>query len=501
MDGHDLETNLHRGLRWALIRQIITGLTGTLGAVAYSRLLHPEDLGAATLAFLVYNGLVLLVEAPIRDAVIYYQAREAEHGSAAFWLLLGFGGGGGILVAAGAGALARFYGAPAAAGLTRAVAAAFFFQAIAVVPGALLLKHFRFALHEGLQTILSLLLLAGWLLLAAGGWGPWSLVLPSLAGAVFWAAATWLATGFRPLLRPGRDAFRAIVRFSRSLLGSQAITYLQANLDQAAVGTLGEGPLGWYSFGESQSAFAVVALGGPVAQIALPAMAAVQARLAALRQIYLEMLRLTATLSTPMQIGTLVLADLGVRLIFGQQWLGAVPVLRAYLTFRLVQALLPLGDAALSALGRPEVRFAVRLAQLPFFAAGVWFGLRVWGGIEGVAWSLAIVRAVAGMLYFAVVMRLADLDARTTLRRLLPSSLAGALMGLLVYALHHAGLVRGLLAAVGEPRLLAAADLLVLTLIGAASYFAILFVLDPPGFRSVLTLARQIVRNPKNPRR
>ena len=57
-----------------------------------------------------------------------------------------------------------------------------------------------------------------------------------------------------------------------------------------------------------------------------------------------------ATLSTPMQVGVFVLAELGLAVLFGEQWLGAVPVLRAYLTFRLVQALLPLGDAAVDPL-------------------------------------------------------------------------------------------------------------------------------------------------------
>ena len=67
------------------------------------------------------------------------------------------------------------------------------------------------------------------------------------------------------------------------------------------------------------------------------------------RQIYLDMLRLTATLSTPMQIGAFVVADLGVALFFGEQWLGAIPVFRAYLAFRLVDVLLRISDSATSA--------------------------------------------------------------------------------------------------------------------------------------------------------
>ena len=492
--GSALDPRVERGLRWSLVRQVVTLLISTVGVLAYTRLLQPEDLGAVALAFLVYSGLLLLVQAPIRDAVVYYQEGEAAYGSAAFWLLLAFSTLGLVLVLALAGPLGRFYDSADAAALTRAIAVAFFFDALAVVPGALLLKHFRFAIHEILQTIYVVILLVGWVALAATGWGAWSLVLPQIVGAVFWAVVTWLAAGFRPLLRPGREAYRGIVRFSRNLLGSNLVTYLKANIDQAAVGTLGEGPLGWYSFGESQSAFAVLGVGLPVAQVALPAMAEVQARveevqarLAEVRRVYLEMLRLTATLSTPWQVGAFVLADLGILALFGEQWLGAVTVFRAYLTFRLIHTLLPIGDAVTSALGRPQIRFVVDLAQLPFFVAGVWFGLRVWGGIEGVAWSLAIVRTVAGLAYLVATMRLTRLAAGDLFRYLLPSTLAAVVMGLLVCGLRGSGPVQAWLAA--GSRLGA---LLVLVLAGVASYFVLLYLLDRGSFREVRDMAWRI---------
>ena len=57
------------------------------------------------------------------------------------------------LVMVFADTLGQFYESPSAAPLTRGVAVAFFFQALAVVPAAFLLKRFRFAVHESLQTI------------------------------------------------------------------------------------------------------------------------------------------------------------------------------------------------------------------------------------------------------------------------------------------------------------------------------------------------------------
>jgi O-antigen/teichoic acid export membrane protein len=485
-----LETRMQSGLRWAAMRQIVTGLVGTLGAVAYTHFIQPEDLGAYTLAALVYSGLFLLVQAPIRDAVVYFQERDSEHvpgqssahSRAAFWLLAGFSLAAVLLVLVFAGQMGRLYHSPRSASLTRGMAVVFLFQALAVVPAGLLLKRFRFALHEGLSTIAELILLVGWVSLAALGFGPWSLVIPYLISALFWAACTWAATHFRPWPVPDAGIFRQVTRFSRSLLGSKLLVYISRNLDNAAVGTLGEKALGWYSFGESQAEYFGVVVGETVAQIALPAMAAVQKQGEQLRRIYLDMLRLTAAISIPMQVGALVLADLGIRLFLGEKWLGAAPVFRAYLVLWLLRTLLHLGDALTSATGRPQIRLAFDLIQLPLFAAGTWFGLQVWGGIAGVAWTLAIVRLAVGSLYFIAVLRLVQLKASEVLRALLPCALAGAGMGLSVH------LARGMLPFGNE-----AAGVGVLVVIGIGMYAGIFYVLDAAGFRGVVRMVRDIL--------
>jgi O-antigen/teichoic acid export membrane protein len=258
------------------------------------------------------------------------------------------------------------------------------------------------------------------------------------------------------------------------------------------VGTLGESALGWYSFGENQAEYFGLVIGTTIAQIALPAMAAMRDRIERLGQIYIEMLRLAATISVPMQIGAGILADLGIRVFLGDQWLGAVPVFRAYLVLWLIKTLLEIGDAATSATGRPDVRFAIDLAQLPFCVAGIWLGLRVWGGIIGVAWSLTIVRVIVGLVYLVATIRITQLTASTVLRYLSPSLLAGLLMGSVVYAIRSAAVIPPLMTSAG-PFLTNVLDLTMLTLIGVVCYFTLLYTLDRTGFKSVATTAWQIM--------
>src|SRR5574341_145051 len=488
-----LDSTVQSGLRWTLVRQIVTGLAGTAGVLGYARLLTPEDLGAVALAFLVYNGLFLLVQAPIRDAVVYYGRDGGETDSAAFWLLLGFSLAATLLVVALADLFAGFYQSAQAAGLTRGIVAAFFLQGMAVVPAALLLRTFRFAAHEILATIYLLAVMGGWIVLAARGAGPWSLITPQIVGGALWAASTWIAAGFRPLARPPREAFGKIIHFSRSLFGSRLILYLRNNIDNAAVGRLGEQALGWYSFGEDQSAFAVLTASQTAGQVALPALAAIRERKDEFRSLYLDLLRLTATFSTPMQIGALVLGDLGMVFIFGDQWMGAVPVLRAYLGFRLVDALLMVVDSATSAVGRPDLRFKVDLIQLPFFVAATLIGLRMFGTISGVAWSLAAVRAAAGIAYLVAGLRVAGVNVRPVLGHLLPSTLAAGVMGLAVHGLRLTGFAQGWVLAIPQTFISDGLTLTGLVTAGAAIYFGLLYGMDRRGFGEVARLGRRIL--------
>lgn len=491
-----LNTHLEQGLRWSVLNQLVSGVVGTVAVLAYSQLLQPENLGTFGLALLVFNGLYLLVEAPIRDAVVYYQEAEQEHGSAAFWLLLGFSIAAFALVLIFAGALARFYHSPSTAPLMRLMAVAFLFQALAVVPAAALLKRFRFALHEGLSLLVSLVLYAGWVTLAASGWGAWSLVAPTVLSAALWCGLVWRASGFRPQRRVSASAYADILRFSRNLFGSKLATYIRGYIDNAAAGTLGERALGFYSFGEDQSAFAVLSVGLPVANVALPILARLRDQRDAFWQFYLEMLRLVATLSTPMQIGVLALAELGVRAFFGAQWQGAVPILRAYLVVRLLEALLVVADSANSAAGRPDVRFKVDAAQLPLFVLATFVGLWSGAGIAGIAWALTVVRLLAGGIYFVVTLRVVGLEWKPALRYLLPSTLAGAGMGLFVAWLQQAGLVERAVALLGVPFGVDLQTLIGLVLAGIGIYFPLLFLIDRRGAWAVWLLARRILSRP-----
>lgn len=483
-----LPSHIAHGLRWSVVRQLILARVGTAAVLAIARLLTPAQVGELNMATIVYSGLLLLVQAPLRDAVIFFQADEAESSSAIFALLVGAAVAAVGLVWASAEPLAAYYNFPQAAGLTRGMALVFVGQAAAVVPAALLLKRFLFKQHElwqvAAETVFTIVLIP----LLWAGWGAWGVIVAYGASSAVWMMATWWASGFRPQW-PTRTAVRRVLRFMRPLLGTQLLTYLIRNLDNAAVGRLGATALGHYSFAEGQSGFVVAGVSLSISQVALPSLAAVQHQPATFREQWLGLVRLTAALTIPAHLGMWVLADLVVWLFFGGQWLAAVPILRAYLTFRLLQAVLVVGDVALSAVGQPAVRWRYDVLLVPLFAGAV--GAAVWLGrdVATIGWVLAAVRGLVGLAYLRAVLRVVGVAPRALLAQVWSSAVAAVAMALLV------GGIYGWLAPLAWERWAGQVGALAgLAALGVGSYTALLWILDRTAAQAVWSAVRGIFK-------
>lgn len=490
------EARLAAGIRWSAIRQIALTVIGTAAVLTYTRQLGPERMGTFTFAIIFYSALLLLIQAPFRDAVVYFQEKSYEN--AAFYWLMGLAVPAAALLILAAPWVGRFYDSPDSVIIIQGMAVVFVLRSLAEIPAAVLLKRFDFASHEGFQlvadAVFSLIVLAG-LLIFNGGLVV--LVIAHLGAGITWLGLVWWRTRFRPKWRVDGSIYREVWRFARALLGSQAIKYANLNFDQILVGRLGEKPLGLYSFGETQSAFIVVGVGVPMQQITLPALASVKQKSAEFKDIFLKLMRLTHAASMPYHVFVFILADQFIVLFFGEAWVPAAPILRAYLVFRLLQTLGQLCDAALSALGRPDLRFKFDLILLPAFI-GATIGSVAWSGEPAVvAISLAAVRSVVMGIYLGFTLWLSKISAVEWVRSLGGLTLATFIGGAAIVFLRWGPIVVKIPVWPGEsilgPIFSLAIELTLYGLIGITIYLAAFFLLDRPGFKDVFKTIAQAV--------
>ncbi|MEM9773614.1 MAG: oligosaccharide flippase family protein [Chloroflexota bacterium] len=483
-----MNSHIERGLRWAAIRQVILFVVGTAGILTYTRSLGPEGIGRFSIAFFVYGALRAVAQAPFRDAVVYFRKEAYTH--AVFLCLMALGAAAISFTVLIAPLIANFYESPEAVMLIRAICVMFFFYSLSIVPAALLLKTFRFDYHETLLALSEVVFTGTVIFLVWLDWDVWALATAYVAQAAFWAAASWWAAGYRPSWVADWQIYKDIFRYSGSLMGSEIISYINGNADNAAVGTLGEKPLGLYTFGENNSSFMVLGIGMPISQITLPALAAVRENGEGFRKVFAEMFRLVSVISTPGHIGAWLLADYIIVLFFGVEWLEALWVIRAYFTFRLFHTLLTISNVAVSAYGRPDLRFKQDLIQLPLFVGGIWLGLNVWGSIEGVAWTLVVVRILMAFVYFGLTVYFTPITLGDAWQALRASMLAASALGGVILLLRY---FNPFFFVDPTTFMTAVLPVFVYVPLGIGGYIAVYYWLDPAGFREVIDLGKRVI--------
>jgi teichuronic acid exporter len=180
--------------------------------------------------------------------------------------------------------------------------------------------------------------------------------------------------------------------------GWRALMYFSVNFDGAAVGiVMGTHALGLYQFATRAAELPVVTFTRAIAQVALPAFSGDRASGAPLRETWRTVLGWVLAVNGAAAMAIVLFGDDVVRMIAGERWLPAVPLLRILAVAMVFRAVIVLTGQLLDAVGEPAltlrlnaVRFVALLVVLPLLAA--------YGGLNGVAQAVLVATAGAALL-------------------------------------------------------------------------------------------------------
>ena len=246
-----------------------------------------------------------------------------------------------LLVLAVSPLASRFFGDPRAGAVLAVMSLRLFPQALAAVPSTLAVINLDFRkqtlilLADGLA---SSALSVG---LALLGWGPWSLVAGSLAGATVAAVLWWALVPWRPSRRLSRETTRRIVHSGVRIWSSANLAYLIDSCSRLFVGGfLGLTQLGYYEIISRIVHAPLQSLLGIHDRVAIPAFCREQEEREKLGRWFLRLSGLMLIFSA-MLAGLLFFysAQL-ITVLFGPRWTAAVEPARSLAVFALLTPLL-----------------------------------------------------------------------------------------------------------------------------------------------------------------
>lgn len=472
-----LKQQARLGAYWLVGSQVVNMVTAFLLAVFLARILEIYQFGLMTLSTVVFFIGTLVTTAAFRETLIVRQDLDDDTISALFWASLGLS----VIVAAGcalaAGPVSRIFDAPEFATLMRVVAGSILANGLGGVPGAIRVVKRDFA-RIGMQTaVLSLALAPVTIVMALRGYGALSAVMAAFIYHCVTCGLNWYCAGWAPRWRVSPRAMKPARGTLLVMMGQQGLDVANSQVDRGVIGSfLGPHALGLYSIGRRLNDLMADAIIGPSVSVTMPLIASIQGEVGRLRSAYVQTLSLAMIMSVPMNLGLLAVGDLAIRVLFGDKWLDAAPVMYAFVFMGVLGAVSGVQRSVVQGGGRPDVWFRIQVvhtaANMAAIAAAMAFG------IVAIACAMLLRAVLLSPLAFIAAGKMTGVGRREHLAIMRAPAEAGFAM--LVAVL----LVRAMLPAGFAPVL----SLALLVTLGAAVYAVALALIARSEFLHALSL-------------
>ncbi len=420
-DGKKPRNGTRRALALSFIPRIVTLVFSFGSTIILSRLLTPTEIGVYSVA----AGLLALVHM-LRDfGVSEFLVQEPNtdralvHTVFTMNLLIAWSLGG--LLLGGSGIIARFYADPGVGQVLRVMSIVFFLLPFGTTTQALLSRELEFGKLAKIHTVGSIVRSGTKVALAYAGFSYMSLAWGAVAGMILTIAGFTL-WGWRYRVRGISFVhWRRVLRFGSSRTVSDVATQMG---DQSANLVIGK-MLGMTSVGLFSRGYGVVNMYrenivGAIESVAFPAFAREHREHAKAPELLLKALVYITGISWPFFACGILLAYPVIRILFGDQWDAAVPLMRWLCAAALIGTLMYQSNRFLVAVGRvgtaTRVEVSYQLARIGITIIAAFYSL------EAVAASQVLVYILATVLYYRQLRGYDALAIRNCARALVPSA-------------------------------------------------------------------------------
>ena len=364
--GQRVRSGLGRSLGWALFEGF--GLSGLslFSLVIFAWTLTPYDIGLGAVALSVVQMLTMFVEMLFHDALVQRRTVRQIHYDTAFTVCFVMGCAFSALCWVGSPLLGWAMGDPRAAEVLAWMSLSMPFMGLS----SSLMARMRREMQFRALALRAVLGRAGAFVIATTlafmGAGVWALVAQQVLLVALATLALWVLGSNRPRLRFAWQPFRELWSFGLRATAGLSVEFVTGRVFMLQVGMLlGAEAAGFFSLAQRVVEMLRALIAGAVTQLALPVLARLQDTPRLLRPVFRSSTELTAAVTFPVFLGLVAVAPEAVAVVFGPQWIPSVPAVMALSLMTLLVFARIYAGPTMSATGRPELQFAVKLAELP----------------------------------------------------------------------------------------------------------------------------------------
>lgn len=424
-----------RSMGWNYLSFGLGKILSLLTVSILAHLLAPEYFGVVALATLTMDYLSVINDLGLGAALIQSKHTVDESANTAFIMNLFSSSILAIITVFAAPLAAKFFREPQVIPVLRWLGLTFPLAAIGSTHNILLQRELNFRkkiIPDLGNTISKAIISIG---LALSGFGVWSLVIGQLVGTGISSILLWLVLPWRPRLSWDAGIAKELFRYGISIMGNNALSIWEDSFDYLVIGRIySSTALGIYALAYRLPQMLVINVLWVMTSVLFPTFSSLQDDIEALKKSFLTIVRYVEVLVVPICFGMFIAADPIIRVIFGEQWVEAIPILRILSLYALVISIGFHAGDIYKAIGRPDILIKI---TIPIFIIRI---IALWIGAQYSLVGVAIAHLAVILISITVNLSVASCILQVTIFEIiheLKAFLAGiVLIGFALLALH-----------------------------------------------------------------
>jgi O-antigen/teichoic acid export membrane protein len=362
-----------RGSVWTALRQAVQQGSALIALVVVARLIPPAEVGLFSMATLVLTITRALTETGFEQALIQRAELDDEVLDAGFVAVLARGLLVALVLALAANLFAAFFEEPRVADIVRALALGIAIEGLINNRVAMFQRTLDFRRYFFFHAAGQLVGLVATVASAIVLHNVWAVVAGQLASALARVIMSYVLCAERPRLRFRWALARELLEYGRWVSASSVLLFVLVNGDNVVIGKwIGAEALAYYNWAYQLASLPALVITQVLSSVMFPALAAVRGDRARLADLFARSMRLTWLLALPSSLLIATLVEVFTRALLGDRWLPIVPLTHALALFGLLRAIGASAGALFLAIGKPDVRAKLQIAQLLVFAASLY---------------------------------------------------------------------------------------------------------------------------------
>lgn len=372
---------------WTVFDRTWSQLVGFLIGIVLARLLTPEDYGLVGISMIFIAFSNVFIEAGFSNALIRKLDRSQTDYSTAFYFNAVMGIIMYLILYFAAPLIANYFEDEILIPLTRIVGLTLVINSLCIVQNAILTADLK--MKEQAIINISAQIPSGLLAiyLAYRGMGVYALAVQTVLASFIRTCMFWIWAKWIPTWEFNKASMKYLWGFGSKLIGANFIGTLFNEIYTILIGKyISKSDLGLYSKGRSLSNQPESICNGVVQKVAVPLLSKYQNDVVSLKAKYRELTQVVNCIMLLVSGILLVAASPIILLLWGQKWVGSVPIFQMLLIASIVSYVSYLSLVLLQVINQTGYTLKLELIKKPICLLAILFSLRF--GMYGLLGSL-----------------------------------------------------------------------------------------------------------------